>query len=100
MSTKSAPTTVAAGHRNVHTQNGDGGLDKRKLLLALQSLKHGDFNTRLNVEWQGLDGKIADAFNDVLDLNRRLSKELDKVNRVVGKEGKIGQRISLGQVEG
>ena len=66
----------------------------------MQALKQGDFNARLNVDWQGLDGKIADCFNEVLDLNRRLAKELEQVNRVVGKEGKITQRISLGQVEG
>ncbi|HLP41204.1 MAG TPA: GAF domain-containing protein, partial [Fibrobacteria bacterium] len=77
-----------------------GMLDKRKLLVALQSLKQGDFTARLNVEWQGLDGKIADTFNEVLDLNRRLVKELDRVKRVVGKEGKVGQRITLDQVEG
>ncbi len=82
------------------TQNGQAGLDKSKLLAALESFRQGDFNARLREGWTGIDGKIADAFNEVLDMNRRLAGELEKVLRAVGKEGKIHQRIALGPVEG
>jgi HAMP domain-containing protein/CheY-like chemotaxis protein/signal transduction histidine kinase len=40
-------------------------------------------------------GKIADTFNDVIELNEKMAKELERVSRVVGKEGKITQRASL-----
>ena len=46
------------------------------------------------------DREIADAFNDVIELNQRMSTELDRLSRVVGKEGKISQRASLGPVSG
>ena len=36
----------------------------------------------------GIDGKIADAFNDVIELNERMAHELERLSRVVGKEGK------------
>src|SRR5205814_830116 len=44
--------------------------------------------------------KVADAFNDVIELNQRMSQELDRLSRVVGKEGKISQRAALGPVHG
>ncbi len=76
------------------------GLDKKQLLHALTSLKKGDFTTRLPLEWVGLDGKIADAFNGVVEKNERLAREFQRMSRVVGKEGKINQRVSLGEVDG
>ena len=40
-------------------------LDTSRLLLeALVGLKNGDFSVRLPVDWVGVDGKIADAFNE------------------------------------
>ena len=56
------------------------------------ALKKGDFSARLPVTLEGMDGKIADAFNDVIELNQRHAAELERLSRVVGKEGKISQR--------
>jgi len=36
----------------------------------------------------------------VVAMNERMAKELERVSRVVGKEGKLTQRASLGDVEG
>jgi len=81
--------------------NGDGGgLDRRDLLAALIRLKRGAFEVRLPADLTGLDGKIADAFNDVVALNERMSRELERLGRVVGKEGLIAERASLGDVSG
>ena len=75
-------------------------LNDRQLLVALTALKKGDFSVRLPMEWTGLAGKIADAFNEVIELNERMANELDRLSRVVGKEGKISERASLGNVSG
>jgi len=45
-------------------------------------------------------GKVADAFNEVVELNERMAQELARLSRVVGKEGKLSQRLSLGDVNG
>src|SRR4051794_30001331 len=74
-----------------------GGLDARRLLVALMALKKGDFSVRLPIEWDGISGKIADTFNEVIDLNDRMAKELDRLSRMVGKEGKITERASVGE---
>src|SRR5690606_27307775 len=108
MPSKASIPAKAAGTSNPRQANGisgqamppPAGLDKKKLLQALEAFREGDFNARLDEELTGIDGKIASVFNEVLGLNRRLARELDKVNRVVGKEGKISQRVSMGPVEG
>src|SRR5262245_56693676 len=69
-------------------------LDKGTLLAALAAFKKGDFSVRLPNDLEGMDGKIADTFNDVIEQNQRLSQELERLSRVVGKEGKISQRAS------
>jgi HAMP domain-containing protein/signal transduction histidine kinase/CheY-like chemotaxis protein len=75
-------------------------LDNTTILAGLNALKRGDFTVRLPLEWTGTAGKVADAFNDVVELNQRMARELDRLSHIVGKEGKIAQRASLGNVSG
>ena len=77
-----------------------GHIDIKGLLTALTALKKGDFSVRLPLDWNGTAGKIADAFNDVVERNERMAKELERISLVVGKEGKISQRASIGEVSG
>src|SRR6266540_274355 len=69
-------------------------LDQRELLKILTAFKRGNFSVRMSVEKTGLAGKIADALNDVLELNEKMTRELERVSTSVGKEGKINQRAS------
>jgi HAMP domain-containing protein len=46
--------------------------------------------------WTGVAGKVADGFNDVIIANQALAVELARVSRVVGKEGRLSQRVVLG----
>src|ERR1017187_5039063 len=73
-------------------------LDQKQLLTALSAFKRGDFSVRLPDDWTGLAGKIADTFNDVIGINQRMAREFDRIGQVVGKEGRISQRASLGDV--
>jgi HAMP domain-containing protein/signal transduction histidine kinase/CheY-like chemotaxis protein len=75
-------------------------LDTTVLLSALTALKKGDFTVRLPLQFTGLAGKVADCFNEVVELNQRMARELDRLSRVVGKEGRITQRVSLGDLSG
>src|SRR5437867_1950105 len=65
------------------------GIDQKVLLSALTALKKGNFSVRLPVEWTGIAGRISDALNDVFELNEKMARELERLSRVVGKEGKI-----------
>ena len=40
-------------------------------------------------------GKIADRLNNVIAANQTLGTELSRVSRLVGKEGKLSQRLEL-----
>src|ERR671914_164620 len=90
---------------HVFEQNEPVGLgNEREVMLttltALNALKRGDASARLPLEWTGLAGKVAETFNDVVDLNARMAEELARLSRVVGKEGKLKQRATLGDVKG
>jgi HAMP domain-containing protein/signal transduction histidine kinase/CheY-like chemotaxis protein len=71
-----------------------------ELLNALLAVKRGDDNVRLPLNWDGVSGRVADAFNDMVELNARKCLELARLSRVVGKEGKLKERASLGHVAG
>src|ERR1700693_2872637 len=70
------------------------------LLGALTALKRGDSTVRLPHEWTGLPGKVAEAFNDVVELNERMAEELVRLSKTVGKEGKLRNRANVGDVRG
>src|SRR5438876_637005 len=76
------------------------GIDQKVLLSALTALKKGNFSVRLPVEWTGIAGRISDALNDVIELNEKMARELERLSRVVGKEGKITHRAELGGFSG
>src|SRR5213083_281626 len=94
--TASAPRLRSA---NSSYLNGDQ-LDSKQLLAALRAFKRGDFSAQLPDDWTGIAGKVADTFNDVIRLNERLTQELARIGQVVGKEGRIRQRASLGGASG
>src|SRR3989440_99924 len=83
--------------RNGSRLNG-GELDAKQLLSALVAVQRGDFSVRLPDDWTGIAGKIADTFNEIAGTNLRMTQELERIGRVVGKEGRITQRASLGDV--
>src|SRR4029077_13903104 len=65
------------------------------LLVALLRFKDGDFGARMASDFVGIDGKIADAFNEILVVSARRAAEIERVCRVVGKEGKLKQRMNV-----
>src|SRR5579885_3271665 len=71
-------------------------LDYRELLGALTAFKRGDFSVRMPVDRTGMAGKISDTLNEIFELNDRMLKEFERISRVVGKEGKINQRATIG----
>ena len=70
-------------------------LDTDRLLQVLVSVKKGDFSVRLPAGWIGLNGKIADTLNDIIEMIADSAKEFERVSRVVGEEGKLSQRAAL-----
>ncbi len=71
-----------------------------QLLAALQAVRNGDFTVRLPGDWNGVEGKIADTFNDIVSANARMAGELERVGTVVGKQGNTRQRVTFPSASG
>src|SRR5689334_6174451 len=67
----------------------------RDLLDALLRFKEGDFSSRMAADFIGIDGKIADVFNEIMGVSARRAAEISRVCHVVGKEGKLKQRMNV-----
>jgi signal transduction histidine kinase/DNA-binding response OmpR family regulator/HAMP domain-containing protein len=72
----------------------------RTVLGALTDLKKGSATAQLPQDWTGVFGKVADAFNDVVAENMRMSHELARLSKVVGKEGKLKERAYVPNASG
>ncbi len=70
----------------------DEGLGRKQLLAALQQVRRGDFTARLPGDQVGVDGKIADTFNEIVMANQRIADELRRVGEVVGQQGRTRER--------
>jgi hypothetical protein len=80
--------------------NGQSSVPMQDLLHALQAMRTGDFSVRMAGDWTGIEGKIADTFNEIVAANQRMAKQLQLVGQVVGREGKTRQRVSFGLSSG
>ncbi len=74
-------------------------VDAKVLLGVLAQIKEGDLTARMPLEWTGVAGKVADGLNDVIIANQALGRELARVSQVVGKEGRLSQRVVLGGLD-
>src|SRR3989454_18450 len=75
-------------------------LDRGALLKALRALRKGEFSVRMPMDLVGVDGEIAQAFNDVVEINEMIAEEFARIGNEVGKEGKTGQRAKLPSATG
>src|ERR1044072_5544641 len=71
-------------------------IDAGVLLSVLAQVKGGDFTARMPLVWTGVAGKVADGLNEVIIANEILGAELARVSEVVGKQGKLSQRLVPG----
>ncbi len=78
----------------------DADAFSRQLLSAMLAFRDGDFAVRLPTDVAGVNGKIADAFNEIVGISDRRARETTRVSHAVGKEGKLKQRMSLPRAVG
>ncbi|MFI7104394.1 HAMP domain-containing protein [Streptomyces sp. NPDC050161] len=96
-----AASTRAKGGRS--RNNGTTEVDTaalNRLLVALVAMRDGNFRKRLTVSGEGVMSEIAAVFNEVADRNLHLTGELARVRRVVGREGKLTERLEVAACEG
>ena len=74
--------------------------DLTVILAGLQTMRDGDFSVRLPGAWTGVEGKIADTFNEIAAANQQMAQELKRVGQVVGKEGRTRERTRFRESRG
>jgi HAMP domain-containing protein/signal transduction histidine kinase/CheY-like chemotaxis protein len=65
------------------------------LLAAMIAFRDGDFSWRLPSDWVGTEGRIAEAFNQAVAHEDRLTREVERLSVTVGRDGRLRQRMSL-----
>ena len=92
--TKTAPTDRSKN---------DGPVDEavlEQILAALTAAGEGDFSKRLSTRRKGVVGEIGRAYNALVARNAEMEKELARMRRVIGREGRMDQRAVLGDAGG
>ncbi len=78
----------------------DININTKELLNVLLAVQKGDFSVRMAPDQVGLAGKIADTVNSIIESNEYITREFQKMSRVVGKEGKTTQRAMVRHLQG
>src|ERR1700749_1801283 len=74
--------------------------DLADLLTALRAARDGDFSQRLTPQGNGTVGEVADALNALLQRNDEMSRELVRVGKIIGREGRMTERAELSDAGG
>jgi HAMP domain-containing protein/signal transduction histidine kinase/CheY-like chemotaxis protein len=82
------PTRTAVKKTIQHT-NETAVIDPKVTLSVLEAVQRGDFSARLPTTWSGPAARVASAFNDIIEANERLEREVRRLSRQVGKEGLV-----------
>src|SRR4051812_48979256 len=106
-STEAATTGPAVAEEAEPTQPTGGGNGNgrdmqalEEVLTALTAARDGDFSPRLRTRRRDLIGELQVRTNELLEVNARMARELSRVSRVIGREGRMMERASLGPVPG
>src|SRR5438105_4728757 len=79
------------------------GIDEAKLeelLSALRAVREGDFSARVSARGGGAFAQLAAEFNELAAANQRMSNELVRVERIIGREGRMTERAALPRAAG
>jgi hypothetical protein len=73
---------------------------KEQLVATLEALNSGDFSVRLPLNWSGMDGTVAYGINSIAARLERFNSSLGRLRLHVGEEGKISERLTVGDAVG
>jgi CheY-like chemotaxis protein/HAMP domain-containing protein len=74
--------------------------DLQELVAALRAARDGERNVRLNVSAAGALGDVAKIFNQLAERRESLTRELQRVSRVIGREGRLTERAHVKEAAG
>jgi hypothetical protein len=108
-----AERSTAAGRarRQARSRNGasaeqNGGepayapAELERLLGALEAARDGDFRVRLPANAKGVAGDLYRVFNELAERREAFSKEVARVGRAIGREGRLTERAEAPSLTG
>src|SRR5688500_4870648 len=79
------------------TAGADGApIDLEDLLAALTAVRDGDFSVRLPDCSDGTLAAIAERFNEVVAANAERAEDLERAALIIGREGRLTERLPRG----
>ncbi|WP_344253316.1 HAMP domain-containing protein [Pseudonocardia hydrocarbonoxydans] len=81
------------------TRPEDGGDLLRELADALHEVRRGRFDVRLPRR-EGTAGEVVDQFNEMVGIQERRNRDLLRIGRVVGREGRMSDRLDEESYDG
>ena len=72
----------------------------QQLVETLKAVKQGDFSVRLPYRKDGILSSAGELLNDIFGLNEHMSGEFVRVGKIVGQEGRMTERASVGPAKG
>ncbi|MFL5731498.1 MAG: HAMP domain-containing protein, partial [Cytophagaceae bacterium] len=78
----------------------DNILNAKDLLKVLREVRAGNFAVRMPIDKTGISGKVCDTLNEIIDLNEKMMQEFTKAEKIIGKQGKLTERIPLPNSKG
>jgi len=85
MNSKSSSLKVPLASKNGSAQPEPDTLDQKELLRVLSQVKNGNLNTRMPVTQAGINGRICEVLNDIIDMNQRMVEEISNAEINIGK---------------
>ncbi|QYR53307.1 hybrid sensor histidine kinase/response regulator [Lysobacter soyae] len=71
-----------------------------QLLEAMNAVKRGDFTVSLPAHWDGIEGMLANAFNEIVASDQQVANELERLGDLVGRQGRLRERMNAGNRQG
>jgi hypothetical protein len=72
----------------------------KRILAAMLAFRDGNFAVRPPSDWEGVEGQIAAVYIQTISHEDELKREVARLRRAIGHEGRLKERISVPGVTG
>ena len=97
-------SSSSSSRRDSHTEwdllSNPSRTEIEQLLDVLKGVKGGDFSVRLPYQKDGILSRAGELLNDIIGLNEHMANEFLRVGKIVGQEGRMTERASVGPAKG
>ncbi|MBO6937102.1 MAG: HAMP domain-containing protein [Deltaproteobacteria bacterium] len=98
--TKKKASAEAAEEATRAVATGAEELGRREILAGLRALKRGEFDVRLREDLAGVDGQIAQVFNELAQTAASLQDGTATLEEAIVKEGRTRRRLPQSSAKG